>query len=336
MPPSITSIAGSFDHGSAITITGADFGTHVDSHADADKIIKMWDDFETNDFLNPYENWGVTLEGTSVDVVTDTSRHGRSSIVFERHRKSANNLGFITHDLIDEPEYFFSVWVKFGTWNLPTSGNFQWKGPWRVRANNNNRNFYPGWKGDNGFFHMNWESVDPFVPSGGGAQQLALSDTPSTSWARWDWYMKKASTASANDGVMTLWVDQVAVYDRSDFDSDGSDIDKNCDVGNFLASDETASFVRFDDYYHSNTRARVELIDTSTYAARTTAEIQIPTAWATGEITCTVNAGAFNDGDTAYLYVVDSNDAVNASGFEVTVGEEEASLVEAPLAVLMG
>src|SRR5207248_10898297 len=57
-----------------------------------------------------------------------------------------------------------------------------------------------------------------------------------------------------------------------------------------------------------------------TYAASTIREVQIPTAWSGSSISLTVNLGKFQTGQTAYLYVVDSNGQANSAGVPITVG----------------
>jgi hypothetical protein len=79
----------------------------------------------------------------------------------------------------------------------------------------------------------------------------------------------------------------------------------------------------FDDIYVDHTFSRVMLCNNATYGSATVCEPQIPSAWAAGEITVTVNLGKLTDdvgaGNPAYLYVFDSNNDVSAS-HEVTLG----------------
>lgn len=88
----------------------------------------------------------------------------------------------------------------------------------------------------------------------------------------------------------------------------------------------------YDDIYIASSCARVEIGDNATWANCTHREIQIPTAWAAGEITATVNAGSF-EGGTAYLFVVDSDGNVSDNdletegeqGYEITIGGSSPS-----------
>lgn len=74
-----------------------------------------------------------------------------------------------------------------------------------------------------------------------------------------------------------------------------------------------------DHYIQFGTRARVEICNASTWSARRHCEIQQPTAWNATSINVVMNQGSFGNG-TAYLYVIDSNGAANASGYPISIG----------------
>ena len=78
-------------------------------------------------------------------------------------------------------------------------------------------------------------------------------------------------------------------------------------------------FRYLDDVYIDNTLSRVMLCNDETYEDATICEPQIPSAWSGTSITVTVNQGALPDG-TAYLFVFDSDNAVNGTGYPVTLG----------------
>lgn len=75
----------------------------------------------------------------------------------------------------------------------------------------------------------------------------------------------------------------------------------------------------YDDIYVDSTLSRVILANHETYASSTIREPQIPSAWATDEITCTLNVGKLGDTSTVYLFVFDS-DGTASSGYELTLG----------------
>ncbi len=88
----------------------------------------------------------------------------------------------------------------------------------------------------------------------------------------------------------------------------------------------------FDDVYMDTTLSRIVLADKPSLSAATIIENQIPSTWSDGSITATVNLGQFVQGQTAYLFVVDSSGTPNSSGMPVTVGGT-ANAPNAPTAV---
>jgi hypothetical protein len=81
-----------------------------------------------------------------------------------------------------------------------------------------------------------------------------------------------------------------------------------------------------DDRYWANsvyldtTWARVMIGNASTLGASTQLEMQIPTAWSENSITVKFNKGSFSTGQTAYFYVINSENNPNTDGFPVTIG----------------
>jgi hypothetical protein len=83
----------------------------------------------------------------------------------------------------------------------------------------------------------------------------------------------------------------------------------------------SAGYSQFDDVYIDTTQARVEIGNAATFNSCTHREIQIPTAWSGTSITVTANQGSFENGKTAYLYVIDADGNVNAQGYPIMFGE---------------
>jgi len=89
----------------------------------------------------------------------------------------------------------------------------------------------------------------------------------------------------------------------------------------FFAGDDVHTWhIYLDDMFLDFTQARVEISDHATWdeTVQTHKELQIPTAWSSSSVTVKINQGSFQDGQTAYLYVIDSNGNVNAQGRPIT------------------
>jgi hypothetical protein len=78
--------------------------------------------------------------------------------------------------------------------------------------------------------------------------------------------------------------------------------------------------VNYDDAYFDTTRARVLICDAPTYESRTRCEMQVPAEWSPTAIVLRGNPGAFDDGETVYMYVVTDRGEVNQVGCSITVG----------------
>jgi len=78
------------------------------------------------------------------------------------------------------------------------------------------------------------------------------------------------------------------------------------------------TYVYMGDIYVDNTVARVMAGDASTYSACTHKEIQIPVEWSNGEIVFSANTGSFSDGEPVYFYVINADNQVNETGWELT------------------
>jgi len=91
-----------------------------------------------------------------------------------------------------------------------------------------------------------------------------------------------------------------------------------------------SAYAYFDDVYLDNTLSRVMLGNANTYDDCTIREPQIPSAWSTSSITATVNLGGLASSGSAWLYVVDSTGEVS-SGEEITINAGESAPIGTPI-----
>jgi hypothetical protein len=124
----------------------------------------------------------------------------------------------------------------------------------------------------------------------------------------------------------TVWLDEKKQWSRSDWvPNDFKGKGNIWEVGGMI-DDPAASGGKdggydFDDLYFSGTQARVELGNASTWDTCTRKEIQIPMVWDSSLVTVKVRPGAFNSGDTAYLYIVDAHGKISngSKGFKIII-----------------
>lgn len=157
-------------------------------------------------------------------------------------------------------------------------------------------------------------------------------------WHHMQFEWGESSGLGVSDGVLRWWFDGVLKVERTDLDTlnDNESYKYPYIVGFqrvWECSETDDNHIYLDDIYMDSVWSRIEIGDNATYASCTHREIQIPTVWADGSITFTVNRGSFGASDNAYLFVVDSTgdvsdyDAGTAGdqGYPVTFGNSYGS-----------
>ena len=125
-----------------------------------------------------------------------------------------------------------------------------------------------------------------------------------------------------SDNYASLYFDGVLQGTISDkWYAEAFDSDNFLTLGNWYNTDDgMGSYWLYDDVYYDTSLSAIVLGNASTIGLCTVKEMQLPTSWSAFEITITeFNAGAFNNGDTAYLYVR-LPDGTYSEGYAVTIG----------------
>jgi hypothetical protein len=154
---------------------------------------------------------------------------------------------------------------------------------------------------------------------------------PSMGWYRLEAYIRPSSAAGVSDGE--LWVrttrlnDGVQVGDARftnvlTYNSGETKRYRYVVFQNYQGSGfgETGTRAWMDDVYISQTQARVEICEASTWSACRNKQIQPPQSWTSTRITIKVNKGTLPTLATSYAYVVDGTGAVNANGYMLGIG----------------
>lgn len=320
----IQNVSGQLVHGNAVTIQGQNFGTRPNPS----NII--FDTMESGSF-DP--RW---TDSSGMSIVNQ-SRHANSQRAAYHNFRNWNNHGYFTGGSNNAGPWFCQYWFKLGT-------NFDWgvspgvpEG--QAGANLNNVKFFRMW--ESGSTDENFSMAAHSFSSPGGVCVIANEYIGGNvtmagyaegnfvqNWTKGVWHCFqfefKDSTQRGNDGVIRWWVDGELAFEATDMMTreDSAAYKRPYILGFFNSvSDAFADDNDFwiDDPYIDTSWARVELGNASSYNACTHREIQKPTAWATGEITVSFNAGSFAAGSTAYLFVVDPNGNVSP-GRQVTLG----------------
>lgn len=311
--PSISSTSGTITHGSSITITGSSFGSKGGS--DANKPL-LWADFESS--INP----------TSLGVITSWDE--------------TENLSRQT----SAPQYGISAGNVIGTWDsgtgkrsfsfgvLRTMSTLYLSGKRRfTESGTSNQKFFRIWA-DTGSDTLNITVnggmvYDEFCTTQSGRFQGVT--LPANAWEMHEFLWQQSTSNDVGKTSGNGYIEFIQNGNQAQLiDTLCTDIAANYGQGNKLrvfdnftdsaALQPDGTNVYMDDFYLDDTWARVIIGNASTLAASTTREVQIPSAWSSTSITATVNRGSFGPSASAYLYVVDSNNVVNTTGYAITFG----------------
>ena len=157
-------------------------------------------------------------------------------------------------------------------------------------------------------------------PNGNAIPNILRSDVgpDSDGWMKWEWQV-----AYGSGGFRKLLVGNVVDFNCNSNNSLGF-TPGSLSIGGYTRPRFThpeRAFRYFSEVYIDNTFSRVILANNAIYNSATIREPQIPSAWSTSQITATVNLGKLPDSGTAYLFVCDSANLCNSTGYEITLGE---------------
>lgn len=315
--PGNISVDGTVGHKNLITINGTDFGSHDDNNevsgtwGGSTYICAAFDDFESGNIEDVYSiasgytaEWYTTTSGTRNNSTYSARRDYVSTRLaqLQLHQSTKNN---------EQAQYTF--------YHFRMNGRDDGK-PWRwyYGTISDRDNVYSGVAG--GSFQSSIGDEAYVTCEGGTIAEYGSVYSDLT------WYaMEFIGIYNSGDGDLDVYRNGSHMIDSDDSGEPYMDTcaqwnisGRTIDLG--YISNSSSGLWEYDDVYMDYTPARVMLCPGSQFATRGACEIQIPVTWSTTSIQVRVNAGAFNTNDTAYLYVVKSDETYNSTGYEVTIG----------------
>ncbi len=330
--PSVSDVGGTILDGQQINISG--IGFKIKSPV----APLLWDNFEDGSDgsrLSTKERW-VSLYGGTGGYYNSVDKYSGNLAAYQTY-VNPYPMGEVTNNFFfptEQMEVYYSYVTKY----VGSVGDGVFKNG-RICANAGSNPPY------NGPGNASWSMNSVGYSTGGGLDGVEHSPDPNGSvtydnnglglrdgnWHRLELY-KKMSTPGVADGIFWGNIDSddgFAKYANSRSRTNYAVMTRGVDetylhygilLGLMHTSGTGTSKIWVDDVYVDNTQARIELCSGSIWSTRTHCEPQIPKiTWNDSNISATVNQGTISNG-TAYLYVVDKDGNVNASGYAITIG----------------
>ncbi len=343
--PVIQSVAGRLAHGGDITITGSGFGTKSTS------APVLWDDATGTSITEKWSGaWPDQLPGYNTGYyapmrgVPLPHSHATRYIAGSHASNTGADTGlavilYKNIPLPPLPYYIYASWYQ------------RLDPQWHFGGDNNTKTFdYSEGTGPYDIPHSWYICYGPPHPNSvtdTGAQWTYENGTPlenpdkngHIAWwgkavnpmANWSKVEMAIKLSSGPDGYINIWENGHQVMNYVGITDNYGGTTRSIGVGGYARMYGYPSNWRyFDDIYIDTTLSRVVLADTPVLSQATIVENQIPSAWSSGSITAKVNLGKFAQGQTAYLFVVDSGGNASATGLAATVGGGSAVRPDAP------
>ena len=329
--PVITGVSGNAVHGQTLTITGTGFGTKSPAKPYA------YGDFEgptsqPNAALSQVSSWTLLSNLSAASGIGIRGTAALQSYVFVGQEQNFGALlGFYGLPLNSYGERWYIF--RKGRRNFAVTGAYNWK----------NLRF---WYASGSLYTQigNGNISEEAIPNAGymcawqGPLSSVCTDSITEAQTRAEpygsWFTEQyigTPGTGANNGFFRYIVNgRLAVeIPYTDYAPKYFAMAQGTPREMYIIHDESAndpdppsgSQTFWDDVYFDRTWSRVMLSNRSTWGTASNGplyEIQIPTAWSTTSVTVQVNRGELTAG-TVYLYVVDSNNVANATGYPVTL-----------------
>jgi len=308
--PTVSGVAGTIAQNQSITVNGSSFGSHTDYH----------DSNQTGQLNWSWQSWRDTLENNGYSCGTTPSSafwslSNSSPRISGTSFARRNNTSGSNTNVAGEQRtagvlpgfYYISYWQRIA------SSAFAGKISRFASSNFNSNDYWLSTAGGLGTVGSN----DALICYGGSIPYT------SGEWQRIDLVLD--ANANTQSQIIVGQNSNNNVWSGQNYSCGSQNISNlNPSTGgsfqvNMGAGLDPGVIIDFSDLYIDFTQARVEVCDSSTWAARTHCEIQVPQAWTASSLTAKVNQGSFANGSNAYLYAVDSSGNVS-NGYSITFG----------------
>lgn len=324
--PQISAVSGDLDHGTRLQIGGSGFGAKSVARA------MKFEDFEgaqPGASIGSEGYWSLRSDNSGADTpsyTTEFTRTANSPQVAKFPLKSLHDYAIKSGLDFSSGRIYYDYWVRY-RW-ASSSIRHQIKLA-RLGSGTSDSYVYPHfvtehWVGGSGCY----SDARRGQACGGGANTDWDYDCPPENQWQHVQIAIDYGTPGGNDARYEIWQD--GVYKGGDegfsWHCPGDPVFQQVWIGGYLGNtdaDGMETTIYYDDVYFDDSWARVEIGDAPQYDACTHRETQLPQAWSNNAVEVDLNLGAFEAGETAYLYVTDEEGRVNSTGYAITLGNSE-------------
>ena len=324
--PVVADLSGILAQGQELQIVGSEFG------AKEQGAPLRWDDFDSEQNgahvldIDAGGQWDVTPPSSDRTPVYSNAmgRYNGDMCVLQDYDDASNKRFSLMNGNYD------TLYVHFWVFRHDHAGmamRAQNVTLWpKFSRNGGNPDAFPQSRIDqywfNGSGHMTFEYYCEDTGTGGwdidGINEPWLGE-----WFRMQRYIEIEDAGVPNGYTWAAHDTDVFVDRTGMFRGPGCDPDRNYNgfmIGDYVASQDGATLRQYlSECYVDITQARIEIGDNADWDSCSHREIQVPRSWVGSQIEFEVNDGTFQEGQPAYVFVVNEN-GVPSRGFPVVFG----------------
>lgn len=323
--PWIDSKSGQLLNGQSVTILGFQFETKSTA------APLFFDNFNNGTHGNNIKGNVASHQGSWLDISDDaiptyTSSNQRSSGLSSYHHIACNDTAnnhapcYAQFSESHKSTVLLSLWQRYDWSGITGEGNIK---QFRITDGVSDADDHTSLQiGQQAGAAMTAGFMEMYLDAGNAATWPSTSDTTlnfTYSQATWQQFiiMLKASSDNTPNGTAKIWHNGVQLENTAVMETwDSSDAWKQLTLGWYCANYSAGDvYLQYDDVYIDDSFQSVWICSENSFPS-SHCEVQIPSAWAANSITVTVNRGSFALGETAYLFVIDSNGNASA-GYEI-------------------
>ena len=332
--PQVQNVSGTLDHRATITITGSGFGSKptaaplVFDDASGSNILQLW----SGAWPNAVGQYNLAYNAPMRNI--DLPHSHVTKYIAGAHATNAS--AFTGYDVMmfktvnQAPSYIYASWYQRAdnAWHFGGDNNFK-TFDYSLGDNPyaNNQSWYTAYGPPHP--NSNTDSGAQWVIETGTGLTMPDQNGHNAWWGaavnpmagKWSKVEVAVKVSSGSDGYLTVWENGKKVVGYSGPTDPWGGSQRTISIGGYARMQGyTTNWRYYDDVYVDTSLARVVLADKAVLSQASIIEVQIPSSWSDSSITATVNLGQFNQGQTAYLFVVDATGTPSAAGVAVTAG----------------